>query len=199
MLDFACAVCQKRARLTQLAAWIGANPICSNACRGNASGLEVLLPERDYAMQALAALDACRPELEQALSVAYRAGTLQVRADQLAAQGYEAPSGLLGLMVDSSRAEAESRAREEIRSILQIVGAHMFEVEGRLRVVVAQVMGLHAYRIPLVGMLQPLVSISILAIEPWKLDARDVHRELDHLYAVLGAARGAIASSAGLG
>lgn len=199
MLDFACAVCQKRARLTQLAAWIGAHPICSAACRANANGLETLLAERDYAAQALAGLDACRPELEQALAIAYRAGTMQVRADQLAAHESKASSGLLGIMLDSSRSEAENRLREEIRNILQVVGAHIFEIESRLRVVVAQVMGLHAHRIPVVGMLQPLTAISILVIEPWKLDAREVHQQLDHLYAVLGAARGAIASSAGLG
>src|SRR5262245_52365145 len=141
MLDFACAVCQKRARLTQLAAWIGAHPICSNACRANATGLETLRSEREYATHALAALDACRPELEQAVGIAYRAGTLQVRADQLAAQESKASNGLLGIMLDSSRSEAENRLREEIRNILQVVGAHIFEVEGRLRVAIAQVMG----------------------------------------------------------
>jgi hypothetical protein len=197
MLDFACAVCQKRARLTQLAAWIGPHPICSSGCRAKATGLETLLSEREYATKALAALDACRPELEQALAIAYRAGTMQVRAEQLAAQGGGAPNGLLGLMVDSGRAEAENKLREEIRNILQVVGAHVFEIEGRLRIVISQVMGLHALRVPVVGMLQPLTTISILVIEPWKLDAREVHQQLDHLYAVLGAARGAIASSAG--
>jgi hypothetical protein len=195
LLDFPCGICGKRLRLTQLLGWAFAHPLCSNACRERASELGAPQPIEAYAQAAIAGLDACRPELEQALPLAHRAAMLHQRAEQLAA-GSSMPNGVISLMAESGRQAAVESMQNEVRSNAFVISAHLFEVERRLCPAVCQAMGLHAHGIPTVPMLSPLAKLSILVVDPTRLDPRDAHGELDHLYRVLGALRGMIAETA---
>ncbi|MEM9195918.1 MAG: hypothetical protein AAGF12_42520 [Myxococcota bacterium] len=184
MLNFPCAACGTPCRLTEVKAWVLADPACSTACSATLSARPTPSSDRSFHFrQALAALTRIEPVLKGALENARSAhyDAQRVKAAQ------KIPSlSLTGAAFGTARGVAGAVAEARLTESMDWLTTLLWDVEQDIVTCVRHMMALEGLGVPVAAELRPLVSdFAVLSNAVNLLAPEDCWRDLMRLYEYL--------------